>query len=463
VGLSGQRLQRCGAARGGIPLPAAIQRSVKKYRSAFFLSRKNATFTFYFALCNNDNQLSTQKQLTMMKRTTILGLSLLLAGIVSVLPGRVQAASMAVLVVGLETDAASDAFAQGIRYEYTQKGYTLVDNDAVKAKLATMRQAYKDGQPVDTVGLAAWGKEHNIDFVQLVVEKGCDITIGSSTVSGREQLSQVVSCSTAKYTDRATYRTRFIPRLPDININLGTAFDEMVFVAGGVFEMGCKPGRDDNYVSCISNESPVHYVRVNNFHIGKYAVTQGLWKKVMGTLPSSIVDSLLGDDKPVVYVSWNDIMDTTAGFLKKLNAQTGKNYRLPTEAEWEYAARGCIGGIICESFDFSGSSTVGNVAWHYDNSNDTLQVVGQKPPNALGLYDMSGNVFEWCSDWYSASYYPSGTTADDPQDNPTGPTSGSYRLHHGGAWNFSAYRSRIADRSIDTPDKNFDYLGFRLV
>jgi formylglycine-generating enzyme required for sulfatase activity len=388
-----------------------------------------------------------------MKRQVILGISLLLAGIAGMAPGRVQAASMAVLVVGLETDAASDVFAAGIRYEFGQKGYTMITSSAVSAKLKELRDKHAGGQPVDTSGLAAWGKTNSIDFVQLVVESACTITVDGVSKSGREQLAQVVRCGSAQYPERGYYRMRFIPQ-PDPNPNLGTGYEEMVYVAGGVFEMGCVSSRDG---SCSSDEQPVHYVRVNSFHIGKYAVTQGLWKAVMGSLPSSVSGSLLGDNKPVVYVNYTDVTN----FIMQLNAQTGKNYRLPTEAEWEYAARGCNSGV-CESYMYSGSNTVNDVAWHYGNCS-ALQVVGQKRANALGLYDMSGNVYEWCGDWYSATYYPSGTTASTPQDNPTGSTSGSARVLRGGRWSLNASYCRVAFRYDAAPSSSPGNYGFRLV
>jgi formylglycine-generating enzyme required for sulfatase activity len=391
-----------------------------------------------------------------MKRAGIFAISMLLIGVVSMTPARVQAASMAVLVVGLETDAASDMFAASIRYEYTQKNYTVVENAVVGAKQAELRQAYKDGNTVDTVGLAAWGRANSIDFVQLVVEKDCDVTIWGSTVSGREQLSQVVTCCTAKYTERPTYRTQFVPKA------LNSLRGEMVYLAGGVFEMGCKSGRDDITDSCHTN-APAHYVRVNSFYIGKYEVTQALWWEVMGSLPSEITSdsALLGYNKPVVFVSWDNVAGT-GGFLERLNMLTGQNYRLPTEAEWEYAARGCSGGN-CEDYEFSGSDTAENVAWYNGNSNGALHPVGQKPANARGLYDMSGNASAHCSDWYSATYYPSGTTPSSPQENPTGPLSGSSRIHRGGRWSASTRPCRIADRGYAPSSSYYGHYGFRLV
>jgi formylglycine-generating enzyme required for sulfatase activity len=392
-----------------------------------------------------------------MKRRVILRISLLLAGVASMKPVSVQAESMAVLVVGLATDAASDEFAAGIKYEYTQKGYTMVTSKAVSDKITELRNKYKQNPPVDTAGLAAWGKTNSIDFVQLVVESACTITVNGETKSGREQLSQVVRCGSAQYSGRGYYRTRFIPQPPDININLGTAYDEMVYVAGGVFEMGCESGGRDG--TCGPNgETPVHYVRVNSFHIGKYEVTQALWKKVMGSNPSIYS----GDNQPVEYVNWNDIVGS-GGFLEKLNAMTGKNYRLPTEAEWEYAARGCSGGV-CESYEYSGSDTVGDVAY-CDQSSGGPVTVGSKRANGLGLYDMNGNVWEWCSDLFSFSYYPSGTTPSNPQDNPTGPTSGynNNRVRRGGGWFHSASFNRVAYRASDAPSNSNDFVGFRLV
>jgi hypothetical protein len=376
-----------------------------------------------------------------MKRHVILGISLLLVGTVSLVPGQVQAASMAVLVVGLETDAASDVFAAGIRYEYTQKNYTVIDNDSVKAKLAALRQDYKDGKTVDTVGLAAWGKKNSIDFVQLVVENACTITVGSETMNGREQVVQVVRCGTEKYTGRGYYRTRLVAH-EEMPLRDEEIMKDMVYVAGGVFQM----------------LNSTYYVQLSDFHIGKYEVTQRLWKRVMGDLPSDLKgdNSSLGDNKPIVCVSWNDLMDTTGGFLKKLNDLTGKSYRLPTEAEWEYAARGCNAGS-CASYVYSGSNDVEEVAWHSSNSDNTLHEIGQKLPNGLGLYDMSGNVFNWCYDW-SGTY--GSNTLSTPAVNPTGPTSGSNRVLRGGSWRSITAHSRIDFRYSYTPDHRLNSRRF---
>jgi formylglycine-generating enzyme required for sulfatase activity len=401
--------------------------------------------------------MKTIKMMKKMKRPIISVFSLLLIGGVGVTSAYAAKLKLAVLVVGLETDAASNTFATGIEYEVNQKGvYELVSaasNTAVKAKLTTLRQQHKDGVKVDTAGLAAWGRENGLDFVQLVVESDCSITIGNSApISGREQVAQVVRCGATKYSGREYYRTRFVPQ--------EEMLEEMVFVAGGVFQMGCVSGGRDGTCGPYT-ETPVHYVKVNNFYIGKYEVTQALWKKVMGSLPSSILGtSYTGDDKPVVFVSWNDIAGS-GGFLEKLNQQTGRNYRLPTEAEWEYAARGCNAGA-CESLLYSGSNNVEDVAWYQYNCSYP-QPVGTKLPNALGLYDMSGNVFEWCSDWYLSTYYPSGTTASSPQNNPTGPSSGTYRCIRSDCFYNGTSYPRVARRNYSSPTNADRGFGFRLV
>ncbi|MBQ3247459.1 MAG: SUMF1/EgtB/PvdO family nonheme iron enzyme, partial [Alistipes sp.] len=194
--------------------------------------------------------------------------------------------------------------------------------------------------------------------------------------------SQAEATTTAAYTDSATAN-----------------FDgfEMVFVKGGTFTMGAtaEQGSDAD-----SDEKPAHSVTVSNFYIGKYEVTQAQWEAVMGKNPSRFK----GDNLPVERVSWNDIQK----FIEKLNAKTGKRYRLPTEAEWEYAARG---GNQSKGYKYSGSNDIGSVAWYTDNSSSPTHPVGQKQPNELGLYDMSGNVYEWCSDWHGS--YSSGS-----QTNP---------------------------------------------
>ena len=216
---------------------------------------------------------------------------------------------------------------------------------------------------------------------------------------------------------------------------------DMVAVQGGTFTMGCTAEQGND---CFDNEKPAHQVTVSNFYIAKHVVTQTQWKAVMGNNPSYFK----GDNLPVEQMSWNDIQD----FITKLNNMTGKNYRLPTEAEWEFAARG---GNKSKGYKYSGSKTVGNVAWHAINSNSKTHDVGRKSPNELDIFDMSGNVHELCSDWY-------GEYNSNAQNNPTGPSSGSYRVARGGSWRDQARFVRASYRTIITLDSRSSRLGFRL-
>lgn len=213
----------------------------------------------------------------------------------------------------------------------------------------------------------------------------------------------------------------------------------MVLVKGGTFTMGAtsEQGSDVN-----DDEMPAHEVTLSDYYIGQTEVTQALWQAVMGNNPSN----WKGDNLPVEFVSWDDCQK----FIKKLNGVTGKTFSLPTEAQWEYAARG---GNKSQGYKYSGSNNLGEVAW-YDG--DKTHPVATKSPNELGIYDMSGNVWEWCSDWkgdYQAS----------AQTNPTGPNSGSDRVFRGGGWIYNARYCRVSDRGGNTPDFSYNILGLRLV
>jgi formylglycine-generating enzyme required for sulfatase activity len=215
----------------------------------------------------------------------------------------------------------------------------------------------------------------------------------------------------------------------------------MISVPGGTFTMGCT---GEQVGDCYGWEKPAHQVTVSSFSIGKYEVTQAQWVAVMGSNPSKFQ----GDNLPVETVSWVDVQE----FIRKLNAKTGKNYRLPTEAEWEYAARG---GAQSMGYKYSGSNTVDDVAWYDDNSGSSTHTVGTKQPNELGIYDMSGNVYEWCSDWY-------GDYSSSSQTNPTGASSGSARVGRGGGWDFFAQYVRVPFRLNNAPDFRRSNIGFRL-
>ena len=216
---------------------------------------------------------------------------------------------------------------------------------------------------------------------------------------------------------------------------------EMVKIEGGTFTMGATEEQEHD---CEDDEKPAHEVLLSSYYIGKYQVTQRLWREVMGNNPSFFMN----DNNPVENVSWNDIQK----FLAKLNAKTGKNYRLPTEAEWEYAARG---GNQSKGYKYSGSNNIDEVAWYSGNASSTTHPVGQKSPNKLGIYDMSGNVWEWCSDWY-------GRYDSSAQTNPQGSYSGGRRVARGGSCFSGAQICRVSYRNRDYPDSSNSYLGFRL-
>ena len=212
--------------------------------------------------------------------------------------------------------------------------------------------------------------------------------------------------------------------------------NNMVYVSGGTFIMG----GDDS-----SDQMPTHSVTLSSYYICKYEVTQALWRAVMGSNPSNFK----GNNLPVENVSWYDCQT----FIKRLNSYTGRNFRLPTEAEWEFAARG---GNYSRHYKYSGSNHIDDVAWYIDNSNKRPHPVGTKQANELGLYDMSGNVGEWCSDW-------DGSYSSYSQTNPTGPNSGSSRVNRGGFWRYNARYCRTPERSSNDPGYCVNFIGLRLV
>ncbi|MDE5742823.1 MAG: SUMF1/EgtB/PvdO family nonheme iron enzyme [Bacteroidales bacterium] len=228
----------------------------------------------------------------------------------------------------------------------------------------------------------------------------------------------------------------------------------MVAVQGGGFMMGAtsEQGRDYD-----SDERPVHQVMLDGFYIGRFEVTQAQWNAVMGTNPSYFKGD---DNRPVEKVSWHDAIE----FCDKLSAMTGKKYRLPTEAEWEYAARG---GQQSDGTKYAGSNTISDVAWYHDNSYNLgashpdygTHPVGSKMPNGLGLYDMSGNVWEWCSDWYDEDYYDV-----SPVVNPLNLAGGeANRVLRGGSWRNHARDARVSIRFSVALGNQENGIGFRIV
>lgn len=237
---------------------------------------------------------------------------------------------------------------------------------------------------------------------------------------------------------------------------------EMVYVKGGEFLMGATAEQESE---AEEDEYPVRNISLSSYHIGKYEVTQAQWQAVMGTSLAAQRDSIEpewdfvgeGDNYPMYYVSWED----ASKFCQKLSEKTGKKYVLPTEAMWEYAARG---GAHRTGTKYAGSDLVDEVAWYYNNSCDTLDVtdpnygthpVGRKKANALGLCDMSGNVWEWCSDLF-------GLYDENDTHNPQGSGWGASRALRGGAWDFEAVDCRVSNRINEDPAYADFFIGFRV-
>ena len=213
----------------------------------------------------------------------------------------------------------------------------------------------------------------------------------------------------------------------------------MIFIEGGTFSMGSD--------SSAADEKPVHSVTLNDFYIGKYEVTQKEWIDIMGENPSDFPTL----DRPVENVSWDDIQL----YLDKLYIKTGMPYRLPTEAEWEYAAKG---GQLSKGYKFSGADTIYDAAWIDGNSGKTSHKVGEKRANELGLYDMTGNVWEWCQDIYAEDFYKK-----SPAQNPHGPKVGTEYILRGGSWINAEFNCRMTERLSSEPTERFSNYGFRVV
>ena len=285
--------------------------------------------------------------------------------------------------------------------------------------------------------------------------------IGISPISYKFTIGKNYNIKITKENYKPINETIFITenvyKLPVYNLeeNIVLPKIEMVFVQGGTFTMGCT---DEQGSDCYDTEKPAHQVTLSDYYIGKYEVTQGLWKKVMGNNPSRFINC--GDDCPVEMVSWDDCQE----FINKLNQLTGKRFRLPTEAEWEYAARG--GSKASYQTKYAGSNALGEVAWYNQNSDVNYSggyeykgrklgthTVGTKKPNALGIYDMSGNVWEWCNDWYG--HYSS--------DEVTNLDEGSYRVVRGGGFNEYGPYLRVSNRNSFDPSNSSYCFGLRLV
>jgi formylglycine-generating enzyme required for sulfatase activity len=415
----------------------------------------------------------------MRKNCKIYLAALLLVGATGMMTARAQGSgnkpTLAVFVVGGDNTLVTP-LTTALGANLTSGGRYALTGVNTGSKLTELQATYAagGGSSINRDALAVWGRDNGISVICLVVDdkNGNDHLFSAQLIDAKDsQLSGKGSyVRTSVAAGDATRialalaqqlngrgRRRSVPapaRTYPAELDI-----EMVFVEGGTFTMGCTAEQ----TFCYSDEKPTHSVTVSSFYIGKYEITQAQWKAVMKGHPLEQCYRWKGtncgavpcdDQRPVENVSWFNI-DTA--FLPRLRALTGKNYRLPREAEWEYAARGCKSGQ-CEKFVYSGSNDVNELGWHTGNSSQTTHPVGQKKPNTLGIYDMDGNVWELINDWV-------GAYSATAQVNPTGPTTGSNRMIRGGSWgNVASERMRVSSRHPGIASSYGDEkLGFRLV
>ena len=336
---------------------------------------------------------------------------------------------------------------QSLVIRYTPSTATvLVDNKMVRGNNGVAKTTLPVGQHSFVVFCDGYESEEGTVKLKASAPSNLQITLMKESVgagiANRQQSENQQSSNT--YVASSTNSSSGSPSVASgsntisFPVKDGISID-MVKVEAGTFMMGATSEMKDPY----DWEKPVHQVTLtNDYYMGKYEVTQALWQAVMGNNPSRFK----GENLPVETVNWNECQE----FITKLNSMTGRKFRLPTEAEWEYSARG---GKKSRGYQYSGSSYISDVAW-YDGGSKT-HPVGTKQANELGIYDMSGNVWEWCSDWYS-SY------SSSSQTNPTGSDSGSRRVDRGGGWGNGARRCRLSCRNYDTPDYRDCFLGLRL-
>ena len=313
----------------------------------------------------------------------------------------------------------------------------LVDNKMVKGTNGVARTTLPVGQHSFVVACDGYESEEGTVKLKASAPSNLQITLSKEAVA--------IQQSTVTQPTVAQQPVVQAPIANSDNISIpvkdGISID-MVRVEAGMFTMGATAEMKELY----DDERPTHRVTLtNDYYIGKYEVTQALWQTVMGNNPSEFK----GDNLPVEQVKWKDCQK----FLSKLNRITGKKFRLPSEAEWEYAARG---GNKSRGYQYSGSNNLLDVAWYNDNSGRKTHAVGTKQANELGIYDMSGNVYEWCQDWF-------GKYNSSSQVNPTGANSGSDRVFRGGSWVSNAGNCRSSYRDYITLGGRDSYLGLRLV
>jgi formylglycine-generating enzyme required for sulfatase activity len=335
--------------------------------------------------------------------------------------------------------------------------YAAMERTGAFLKQLRSEQSYQASGNVNDNQLAKLGRQFGVEYVcaakvskaygskaltvSLIDVETAEVTAISKAALSASDISSLISITQKISREIAGKTTAEVAAEEAKKRAIESLSSSMVFVQGGTFRMGCT---QEQQGSCESDET-LHSVTVSSFSIGKYEVTQAQWKLIMGSNPSKFQ----GDNLPVENVSWHDAQE----FIARLNDTTGKRYRLPTETEWEYAARG---GAKSRGYKYSGSHNLNSVAWFEDNSGYSTHPVGSKLPNELGIYDMSGNVYEWCSDGYDS--YPASA-----QQDPVGAGSGSYRVIRGGCRGSSATDCRVAYRSFKSPGSRYSLFGFRVV
>lgn len=326
---------------------------------------------------------------------------------------------------------------QTLTIRYSPSSATvLVDNKMVKGMNGVARTTLPVGQHSFIVFCDGYDSEEGTVKLKASTPSNLQITLSKDATAIQSTATQPVVAQQPVVQPTVTNSDNIsIPVKDGISI-------EMVRVEAGTFTMGATPEMENPR----DDEMPTHKVTLtNDYYIGKYEVTQALWQAVMGYNSSDF----MGDNLPVENVSWEESQE----FISKLNRITGKKFRLPTEAEWEYAARG---GNKSRDYQYSGSNNLSDVAWYTQNSDSKTHAVGTKQGNELGIYDMSGNVLEWCQDW-------NGTYSSSSQVNPTGANSGYFRVIRGGSYSETAGFCRLSCRLYFTPDSRLYGLGLRLI
>ena len=350
--------------------------------------------------------------------------------------GKVQSGVTYVLTLSKPITAAVQQ-KQTLTIRYIPSSATvLVDNKMVRGNNGVVRITLPVGQHSYIVASDGYESEEGTVKLKASAPSNLQIQLSKEVVAAIPTVNEVAQQASSSSSSVSSGSNEI-----SIPVKNGITID-MVKVEAGTFMMGAT----SEMLNPDDDEKPVHQVTLtHDYYMGKYEVTQALWQAVMGSNPSKFK----GDDLPVEQVSWNDCQE----FISKLNGLTGKKFRLPTEAEWEYAARG---GKKSRGYQYSGSSNISDVAWYDGNSGSKTRPVGTKQANELGIYDMSGNVWELCQDWYD-SYVSSSQT------NPTGAVSGSYRVIRGGCWINKARICRLSYRNDVTPDNRINGFGLRLV